>query len=117
MLHPHVSRRAAPAAHPADLICCPRCGSTHVSHYRGDEYCCYNCWHRFLWAPQVPFDFVADGWTPELAAAQAAGDVILVRLPKGFYGVCVITEEGPFERLLRVRSPGRPTGRPVRLRT
>ena len=39
----------------------------------------------------LPFDFVADGWTPDLAALQAAGEVIAVRLPNSFLGVSVIS--------------------------
>lgn len=113
MLHPHLPKDAPAVASLAVPIRCPRCGSTHISQYRGDEYCCYACWNRFQWVPEVPFDFVADQWSRDLAAAQAAGEVILVRLPKGFYGVCVIAEEGPLERALRVRSLGRTTRRPA----
>lgn len=38
----------------------------------------------------MSFDFVADTMSGDLAALQAAGEVIAVRLPAGFYGVCLI---------------------------
>ena len=44
-------------------------------------------------APEIPFDFYLDGWNPLAAQSQATGDVILVRLPFGFYGGIVIGED------------------------
>ncbi len=41
-------------------------------------------------ATAVPFDFCLDGWDPAAASLQATGDLILVRLPLGFYGGTVI---------------------------
>lgn len=76
----------------ADPPRCPHCGSTFTSRSRRAEgWFCHSCWHRFADAPAVPFDFVADGWTPELALLQAAGEVIAIALPKEFLGVCVIS--------------------------
>ena len=71
---------------------CPYCGSTFTSRSRRREgYFCHSCWRGFTEAGDLPFDFVADGWTPELAALQAAGEVIAVGLPNEFLGVCVIS--------------------------
>lgn len=76
----------------ADPVRCPHCGSTFTSRSRrGQGYFCHSCWRGFTEAGGLPFDFVADGWTPELAALQAAGEVIAVRLPNSFLGVSVIS--------------------------
>ncbi|HXF82331.1 MAG TPA: hypothetical protein VNN19_06240 [bacterium] len=76
----------------ADPPRCPHCGSAFTSRSRRREgYFCHSCWRSFEPPTEVPFDFVADGWTAELAALQAAGEVIGVALPNGFVGVCVIS--------------------------
>lgn len=76
----------------ADPARCPHCGSTFTSRSRrGEGFFCHSCWRGFTEAGSLPFDFVADGWTPELAALQAAGEVIAVGLPNEFLGVCVIS--------------------------
>jgi len=41
-------------------------------------------------APEMPFDFYLDVWNPLAAQFQATGEVVLVRLPFGFYGGIVI---------------------------
>lgn len=75
-----------------DPVRCPHCGSTFTSRSRrGQGYSCHSCWRSFTEAGGLPFDFVADGWTPELASLQAAGEVIAVRLPNSFLGVSVIS--------------------------
>jgi len=84
---------------------CPFCGSAFTSRSRRVEgYFCHSCWRRFAEAEEVAFDFVADGWTPELSALQAAGEVIVVALPKGFLGVCVLSTAPPLWRRETSRS-------------
>jgi hypothetical protein len=61
--------------------------------YAAASHYCRRCCRLFKEAPQVSFDVVADRWTAGLGALQAAGEVIVVRLPGGFYGVCVLTGE------------------------
>jgi len=76
----------------AEPVRCPHCGSAFTSRrQRGGGCFCHSCWRGFTEAGDLPFDFVADGWTPELAALQAAGEVIAVRLPNDFVGVSVIS--------------------------
>jgi hypothetical protein len=84
---------------PVDLppghLCCPWCGSGDaVPRASSGTYYCPRCTRLFRDAPEVPFDVVADEWTPALSALQAAGDVIAVRLPGGFYGVCLLPRRG-----------------------
>lgn len=43
-------------------------------------------------APEIPFDFYLDSWNPLAAQFQATGEVVLVRLPFGFYGGIIVTE-------------------------
>lgn len=43
---------------------------------------------------EVPYDFVADGWSEALGKLQAEGELITIRLPHGFVGVCMISVEG-----------------------
>jgi len=71
---------------------CPHCGSRFTSlSRRAEGYFCHSCWRPFQDAPEVSYDFVADGWTRELAALQAAGEVVAVALAYGFLGVHVIS--------------------------
>lgn len=86
------------------LLRCPWCGSKYTSMARGPQrrYYCHSCFRSFEPAQEVPYDVIADGWTPELGALQAAGEVIIIRLSEGFYGVCLISatiplDEGPRE--------------------
>lgn len=46
-------------------------------------------------AADIAFDFCLDAWNPSAALCQMAGEVILVRLPCGFYGGIVIRERDP----------------------
>ncbi|HEV2356858.1 MAG TPA: hypothetical protein VGZ23_04495 [bacterium] len=41
-------------------------------------------------AASAAINVVADEWTEALQTLQAAGEVIVVRLPGGFYGVCLL---------------------------
>lgn len=41
-------------------------------------------------AHEVAFDFVLDGWDQSAAQLQMSGDLILVALPRGFYGGIVV---------------------------
>ncbi len=78
---------------------CPWCGSRFTSRSRRAEgYFCHSCWRAFLDATPVAFDFIADAWTPELAALQAGGELIAVALLQGFLGVCLISVEVPLRR-------------------
>ncbi len=71
---------------------CPWCGSRFTSRTRRAEgYFCHSCWRQFVESPEVAFDFVADAWSPELAALQATGEIVTVPLPHGFLGVSVIS--------------------------
>lgn len=55
-------------------------------------------------ATAVPFDFYLDRWDPAAASLQAMGDLILVRLPLGFYGGIVIgTRDARIELAERLR--------------
>jgi len=102
---------------------CARCGSEVALHYVGPgRYYCESCLGRFRHAPDVPFDVVADEWTAELGALQIAGELIAVRLPMGFYGLCLLTGESAFElttRSIRRRSPTigteSPTNAPIHM--
>ncbi|GEM_PF-1521702 len=89
------------APYPAALRC-SWCGSGDtIPHGSTSLHYCLRC-HRFFRAvPEIPFDAVADEWTAALGALQAAGEIIAVPLPEGFYGICVVS--------VRVeRSTGRP---------
>lgn len=83
--------KRAPAGHPSGDLRCPRCGSGDTVRYgaSGRHYC-FRCRRLFYDVPEAPFDVVADEWTPALAALQSAGEIIMVRLPGGFYGVCLL---------------------------
>ena len=72
---------------------CSWCGSSATLRYAAGNHYCRRCRRLFQDAPEIPFDVVADRWTPGLEALQTAGDVITVRLPGGFHGVCVLTGE------------------------
>lgn len=73
------------------------------------RYYCHSCFRSFEPAQEVPYDVIADEWTPALAALQAAGELIAVRLGAGFYGICLIGEVSELEtaRKVSVRRPGR----------
>ena len=98
---------------------CARCGSAVDLHYVGPaRYLCESCLRRPLNAPAVPFDVVVDGWTDHLGALQAAGELIAVRLPHGFYGVCLLAGESAFDLAYRSLRRKRPLLRaPRRLTT
>lgn len=81
---------------------CPSCGSTSIPNTAASGgYFCYRCKRTFGEIELVPFDDVVDAWTPHLAALQAAGDAVIVRLPAGFYGVCLIRAESLMASILR----------------
>jgi hypothetical protein len=74
---------------------CPWCGSGFTSRSRGREaWFCHSCWRVFREVAEVGYDFVADGWSAALGKLQADGELIAVRLPHGFVGVCMISVEG-----------------------
>jgi hypothetical protein len=52
---------------------------------------------------EVSYDFVADGWSDALGKLQAGGELIAVRLPHGFVGVCMISVEGVPRRRMYIR--------------
>jgi len=83
---------------------CPWCGSGFTSRNRGREaWFCHSCWRVFRELPEVGYDFVADGWSEALGILQASGELIAVRLPHGFVGVCMIS----VDQVPRRRSSGR----------
>ncbi|MDR7402236.1 MAG: hypothetical protein QN155_08420 [Armatimonadota bacterium] len=87
-----------------DLPRCPWCGSRYTSRARQPRiYYCHSCFRAFEEIPEVPYDFVADEWSPALGALQREGELILVLLGAGFYGVCLISVESPLQALLRLR--------------
>jgi hypothetical protein len=88
-----LSSKRAPVGHPPGHLRCAWCGSddTTPRGSSGTHYC-HHCARLFRDAPEIPFDVIADQSTPALSALQAAGDVIAVRLPGGFYGVCVLPD-------------------------
>ncbi len=105
-------RQEAGGGAPSDRPRCARCGTDAGVHYVGPGYYyCEPCLRRAQRAPEVPFDVVVNEWTAELGLLQAAGELIAVRLPRGFYGVCLLTAEsaGDLARRLsaRRRSPVR----------
>jgi hypothetical protein len=53
--------------------------------------------------PDAAYDFVADGWSEALGILQASGELIAVRLPHGFVGVCMIR----VDQIPRRRGSGR----------
>lgn len=86
---------------------CPWCGSALTARSRNPgTYYCHRCLRAFGDAPEVPFDFIFDQWAPELAALQATGDLIAVRLPEGFYGICILAEEDLLTSLRREKRRG-----------
>lgn len=86
--------------HPAPR--CPWCGSAFTARSRNPgTYYCHRCLRVFGDAPEVAFDFIVDEWTRELAALQATGDLIAVRFPLGFYGICILGEEDPLTSVRR----------------
>ena len=71
---------------------CPWCGSGFTSRSRGREaWFCHSCWRVFRELPEVGYDFVANDWSQALGVLQASGELIAVRLPHGFVGVCMIS--------------------------
>lgn len=93
------SKRTTLIRQPGTLKC-PRCGSDATAWYRASgRHYCFRCSRFFQDAAEVLFDVVADGWTPALGALQAAGEIVSVRLPSGFYGVCVL--QGPIGHGIR----------------
>lgn len=72
----------------------------HCPAARGVYYC-RRCGQLFRDAPEVPFDVVADRWTTDLGALQAAGEIVMVRLPGGFYGVCLLPRESVWQVMQR----------------
>jgi len=96
---------------------CVRCGSEANLHYAGPgRYFCEHCLRRYPAVPEVPFDVVVDEWTAHLGALQAAGELVAVRLPRGFYGVCLLPGTSAVELaygVVRQRSSAI-TGRPRR---
>src|SRR3972149_10204622 len=76
----------------AEPLGCPWCGSGFTSRSRGREaWFCTSCRRVFREQPEVGYDFVADGWSEALGILQASGELITVRLPHGFVGVCMIS--------------------------
>jgi len=94
---------------------CAWCGSEVDLHRVGPRrYVCESCFRRFANVPEVPFDVVVDEWTEHLGALQGSGEIVVVRLPQGFYGVCLLASESPFDlayRSIRRRRPAVPTPR------
>lgn len=87
-----------PTGPPSKRPRCARCGSEAALHYAGPgNYYCESCLGRFRHTPDVPFDVVVDEWTAGLGALQATGELIAVRLPRGFYGLCLLTGESASE--------------------
>ena len=83
---------------------CPWCGSGFTSRSRGREaWFCHSCWRVFREQPEVGYDFVADGWSEALGILQASGELITVRLPHGFVGVCMISVDQVPRRRSSVR--------------
>ena len=96
---------------------CGRCGSAVDLHYVGPgRYLCESCLRRSQNVPEIPFDVIVDEWTVHLGALQAAGELIAVRLPHGFYGVCVLAGESTFDVAYRALArPRLPVPAPRRL--
>ncbi len=82
---------------------CPWCGSKYTSMARGPQrrYYCHSCFRSFETPAEVAYDVIAEEWTPALAALQAAGELIAVRLGAGFYGICLLGEVSELETALR----------------
>ncbi len=94
-----VSRRK-PLDHPRGLPRCPRCGSKETTRQSSSGlYYCHRCFRLFRDVPEVPFDFVTDGWTQGLGELQATGEVLVVRLPEGFCGVCLLGGQSVLESI------------------
>lgn len=91
--------KRAPVGRPPGHLRCSRCGSDDTTPYgvSGRHYC-FRCARLFQDAPAVPFDVVADQWTPGLRALQEAGEIVAVRLPGGFYGVYLLPLMRPAAR-------------------
>lgn len=88
----------------AEPVRCPWCGSGFTSRSRGREaWFCHSCWRVFRDVPDLGYDFIADGWSEALALLQASGELITVRLPHGFVGVCMISVEGVPRRRTQTR--------------
>jgi hypothetical protein len=78
---------------PPARLRCSWCGSDDtVPRGSSGTYYCPRCSRLFRDASEVPFDVIANQWTPALGVLQAAGDIVAVRLPCGFYGVCLLPE-------------------------
>jgi len=87
-----------PSDPPSKRPRCARCGSEVALHYADPgNYYCESCLGRFRHAPHVPFDVVVDEWTAALGALQTTGELIAVRLPRGFYGLCLLAGESASE--------------------
>jgi hypothetical protein len=82
-----------PVGDPPGHLRCSWCGSddTTLRGSSGTHYC-RRCSRLFLDAREIAFDVIADQWTPALSALQAAGEIIAVGLPGGFYGVCLLPD-------------------------
>jgi len=105
--------RREPSDPPPDRPRCVRCSSATAVHYVGPgRYYCEPCLGRFQRAPNVPFDVVVDEWTTQISALQTAGELITVRLPRGFYSVCLLAGESALERAHRSVQRRPPTRRP-----
>lgn len=71
---------------------CPRCArrfTIKVEQY--SYYYCRSCGGIFEEPVSLPFDAVVDCWTESLASLQRSGDIIVVPLPEGKLGVCLIS--------------------------
>ncbi|MBI4279149.1 MAG: hypothetical protein HY660_11900 [Armatimonadetes bacterium] len=82
---------------------CPECGGRSTYRVKGSDLSyCYTCRKAYSEIPDAPYDLVLDEWDARLAGLQAAGDVVLVRLPKGFIGVCILSAatRAPARRVL-----------------
>jgi len=84
--------RAINEKDPRSRVACPTCGRRLTYKVKGTDlyYCCV-CRSTFEDAPQVPYDLVLDAWDPALGVLQQTGDIIAVRLPEGFIGVCILS--------------------------
>lgn len=88
---------------------CPWCGSlyTSISRSPSRRYYCHACFRAFAETPEAPYDVIADEWTPALAALQASGELIAVRLGGGFYGICLLTGRSDLATALEALSRDR----------
>lgn len=71
---------------------CPRCArrfTIKVEQY--GYYYCRSCGGIFEEPTSLPFDAVAEGWTESLVSLQRSGDIIVVSLPDGKLGICLVS--------------------------